>query len=96
MTQHCHGLLCGGVSPKTLALVWGDMQVTRMNLTNQDPSYPYKYCIRFGNFDTDMMYAISEYVRSHGLNYWVGCLTGVIYVPTERDVTLVRLMWQDL
>jgi len=72
------------------------MHVARMNLTNQDSTYPYQYCIRFGNFDTHMMYAISEYVRSHELNYWVGCLTGVIYVPTERDVTFVQLMWQDL
>lgn len=71
------------------------MHVSRMNL-QQDPKYPYHYCIRYYSWNTDMMYAISEYVRLHGLNYWVGCLTGVIYVPTARDVTFVQLMWQDL
>lgn len=72
------------------------MQVTRFDLTNQDPSYPYEYCIRFGNWNAQMMYEIAEYVRARNLNYWVGCLTGVVYVPSLRDVTIVQLLWQDL
>lgn len=72
------------------------MHVSQIPLTNQDFTYPYEYCIRFSTFDTHMMYQISEYVRARNLNYWVGCLTGVIYVPTAKDVTLVQLLWQDL
>ena len=82
---HYRGLGCAG----------DNMQVTRINYS-LDPKYPHQYCIRFDTFDSDMMYAISEYVRARELNYWVGCLTGVVYVPTERDVTFVQLQWSGL
>lgn len=71
------------------------MRVTRLYAGN-DPMYPYEYCVRFDNWDTDMMYSIADHVLEHKLGYWVGCLTGVIYVKNARDVTFVQLQWQDL
>ena len=70
------------------------MNVSRLS-TGRDPMYPHQYCIRFENRDAQAMYEIAAWVMDNKLPYWVGTLTGVVYVPNAKDVTLVQLRWPE-